>query len=307
MRQMLFLIAALSLLLAVHQIAEANMNLVGEAKVILHLKDQGPASHSVSGTVTFLISLPQGQGTCYIPFPIDFSSELAYYIHPDSTHNTVLFGNIRPDRKFFVAEIELLPNPSKIQFDVRNVAFASEQTSKGEPCRTIHLLIDRGYQELLMHFPSAQVPYLKEIVIDDPNFLDSVPSAKMIDGMNWRTIYLEQGNFARIPVILTQRVREKQYFLYLLLSGLGLIIGIISAIKIVSTTRSAIFCSIFSVTGLFILAFVLFRILTVDLLLYDTTTIVTVGMAVGTLFGLLFGSLPHLFNRNNQQRNLTNP
>lgn len=269
---------------------------LGGYEINMYIKEISQASNVAIININIQAYLEKGSGVVLIPLPISSSisssPNLVQGIDPISSYNNVLFGYIRPDEKYALYLISLLQQPSRINFSLRNIIMATQEINEQGKLlegKSLQFLFDKAYEAVQNNFPNFNILKLRKITINCPNLYWSDP---MFSRNNDKfEINFSEDKENPQPVILYFKLQERTYIFLLALNGLGILIGLFSSPKIITSDKSAIIWAIISVIIIFIIGVCVWKLFPIDTLLADSTAIVSIGTVVGILLGILFSSI----------------
>lgn len=273
----------------------AEVSIIGEYNIQFNLGNFDLSSNVILSDVALSINLPKGEGTVHIPLPISKTPDLKSIIEPNSSNNLVLLGILRPNTQYTVIQISLLEVPSNIYILFRNVKLPLQESSRSDSGRSACILLNQAYNEVEAILNNFHAPRLNEIFIRTANFQSSEPKAEMCGVYPQKKIKIDESQKTPPDIYVFLSMSQNQYFLYIVLGIMGILLGYFAAPKIISTSSKAKWFLLTSVVGLIAIAVVFFGLLSPEQRFADTTTIVTIGTLCGLLLGLFIASIQFLF------------
>jgi hypothetical protein len=269
---------------------------VGEFNIDLKVRNIDQSSNTALADIDVIVSLPTGnRNTTLIPIPAPKNPNIEYYIEPESSQNNILFGHIRPDENYAVFQIFLLETPSKLHFKLKNIVYPLKSSDKSESGKALYLSVDRSYEELKKSFVDFKFAQLNKVTINKSFFQGSTPQATLSSNSKYYEIDI-QPHTASSPIVIYLKVEEKQYFLYMLLGVMGLLLGLLSAPKVITSKKSSIIWIVISSFALAATIIICVSYLSIEQILTDTTTIVTIGTIAGVFVGILGTAIVKIVN-----------
>lgn len=269
---------------------------VGEFNIDLKVRNIDQNSNTTLIDIDVTIILPAGtKTTTLISIPLPKNPNIEYYIEPDSSQNNILYGHIRPDENYAIFQVFLLDSPSELYLKLKNIVYPLKSSGRSESGKALYLSVDRSYAELRKAFAESNFAQLKRITINKNFFQGSTPQATLINNSKKYEIDIHSNN-GQSPIVVYLKIEEKQYFLYILLGVMGLLLGVLSAPKVITSKKSSIIGIIVSSLALVVTFIFCSFYLSIEQILTDTTTIVTIGTITGVLIGLIGTAILKLIN-----------
>ena len=154
--------------------------------------------------------------------------------------------------------------------------------------------MSQAYNRVETLLGKFHAPRLKEVFIRTANFQDSEPKAEMAGVYPQREIRIDESLKIPPDIFVFLGGTQNQYVLYIVLGIMGILFGYFAAPKIMPVPSRAKWSLLISVIGMGIIVGIFFGLLTPEQRFTDTTTIVTIGTALGLLTGLFIASLQFL-------------
>ena len=283
-------------LLSISSIHIEEQLAAGEYEMIVNISKYDFGQNVATADIQINANLPAGTGFVYIPLPFSRSAGEEFIIEPISSSNLVLYGHIRPAERYGVVQIVLTTSASHVIISMRNVQFPLQETARAESNKAIVILINEAYSELDTVINGYTAPQLSSLTINGANIQNTEPPANNAGIQRGYTIDFPQDNSRPPNVTIFLTRKQNQQFLYIVLSSMGIFLGIFAAPRLANTKRKATWTLILAALGLITLVVVFFAFLTPEQRFSDTTTIVTTGSASGLLVGFVIESIWFLYS-----------
>jgi hypothetical protein len=264
---------------------------VGTYSLAFRFDQLDTSTSLVVGEVSIEASFPPGSGFAWIPLPFSVEKAEAFVIEPRSDTALILHGDIRPERTFGLVGISLQDHDTNFIFVIRRVKFALEQTVETRSGKSTRLLLRNAHASVQEILPEGPIPKLTEIRLKGEFLGETVPGSTPIGGSEQeRVVRFAMSSPPNDVIVYYNEARGNLPILYGFLSVLGLLLGFFVAPVIVSNRGSAVITLILSLVSLVVIGLILGLVLTPDQRLNDTTTVVTIGTAIGAVVGTSFRS-----------------
>jgi hypothetical protein len=279
MKRLIFIVL-LIVILPIHSIYALN----GNYKVTIDVVELNSASNTLTANLIYEVFINDTvASSCYIPLAFRYSPETIYIIEPTSDYLTILIGYLLPEKNLGISNIIYSKGNFEIKFSFKNVVFELNESITSNELKVLNYQSNLSIKVISNVIDSSKILPLSELTIKSNNFQYSIPQESPSNGSNLHII--KNANLGDIRVFF--KPTEKQIFLYIFLGILGLLIGFGATPKFIQTTRGAVIWLLISFLCLGGLLFVFFSIITPTQRINDTTTIVTVGSALGLIVGVL--------------------
>lgn len=270
---------------------------LGEFEVDFKITSIDQASDMAIVDIDIIVNLPSGKNKAtLVPIPAPKTQNIEYIIEPESSQNDILFGHVRPDENYAVFLIFLLDIPSKLHLKLKNVTYQLKSSDKSVSGKALFLSIDKSYEELKRSFIGFERAQLNKIKINKRFFHGSKPQATLSNNLERYEISPKSEMVVTSPIVIYLSIGEKQYYLYALLGVMGLLLGLLSAPKVITSKKSSTIWIIISSFVLVSILIISWSYLSIEKILNDTTTIVTIGTITGIFVGIIGASIIKIVN-----------